>query len=110
VEENILIIGSGMSFHNLKVFLSNSKISNLEQKNINDFDQWLVKTCTDHNLTSKEREQELSNWHNAPSARFCHPREEHLIPLHVCAGIKSNSAELVFNDEIMDAKCSAFLW
>ena len=110
VEENILIIGSGMSFHNLKVFLSNSKISNLEQKNINDFDQWLVKTCTDHNLTSKEREQELSNWQNAPSARFCHPREEHLVPLHVCAGIKSNPAELVFNDEIMGAKCSAFLW
>ena len=70
----------------------------------------MVKTCTDHNLTSKEREQELSNWHNVPSARFCHPREEHLLPLHVCAGIKSNPAELVFNDDIMGAMCSAFLW
>ena len=110
MNEDILIIGSGMSFHNLKILLSSSNISNEEEKNINDFDKWLVKIFTDKKITNNEREKEIINWANAPAARFCHPREEHLIPLHVCMGIKSSSAKLVFNDKIMGATCSAFLW
>jgi len=110
MNEDILIIGSGMSFHNLKILLSSSNISNEEEKNINDFDKWLVKIFTDKKITNNEREKEIINWANAPAAKFCHPREEHLIPLHVCMGIKSSSAKLVFNDKIMGATCSAFLW
>lgn len=108
--ENILFIGSGMSFHNLKVFLSNKEIDKFTEKKIIDFDNWLVKTCTDNNLDENEREQKILNWEKAPFARFCHPREEHLLPLHVCAGIGSSKAKLIYNDEIMSAKCSAFLW
>ena len=33
-----------------------------------------------------ERDRRLAEWAQAPSARLCHPREEHLLPLMVCAG------------------------
>ena len=61
-------------------------------------------------------EQRLLNWLAAPHARFCHPREEHLLPLHVCLGAalqhsKNNgAAELVFNQPMMGRELQAFLW
>jgi aromatic ring-opening dioxygenase catalytic subunit (LigB family) len=33
-----------------------------------------------------ERARALTEWAKAPAARFAHPREEHLLPLMVCAG------------------------
>jgi hypothetical protein len=30
--------------------------------------------------------QKLKNWSQAPSARAAHPREDHLVPLHVAVG------------------------
>jgi aromatic ring-opening dioxygenase catalytic subunit (LigB family) len=43
-ERNVLIIGSGMSFHNLKTFFSNDIDSGKENEG---FDHWLIETCTD---------------------------------------------------------------
>ncbi|MBY0498487.1 MAG: dioxygenase [Nitrosomonas sp.] len=109
-EKNILIIGSGMSFHNLKTFFRQDIDSGRE----NDaFDHWLIETCTDPEILSEEREQRLIEWERAPFARFCHPREEHLLPLHVCYGIACADTPLprvVFNDEIMGKKVTSFLW
>ena len=77
------------------------------------FDRWLVKTCCAEDLAPDERDHELINWSQAPQARYCHPREEHLLPLHVCygaAGYDPPPAELVFNKTVMGKKVSAFLW
>jgi 4,5-DOPA dioxygenase extradiol len=52
----------------------------------------------------------LIGWRNSPSARYCHPREEHLMPLHVCQGFADKQAVLLFNDYIMGKKAVAFLW
>ena len=49
-------------------------------------------------------------WDKAPSARYCHPREEHLLPLHVCIGIANKPAQLVFDDYIIGKRAVAFLW
>lgn len=109
-EKNILIIGSGMSFHNLKTFFSNDIDSSKENEG---FDHWLIETCTNPLILSEEREQRLIEWENAPFARFCHPREEHLLPLHVCYGIACAStpiARVVFNEEVMGKKVTSFLW
>lgn len=38
-------------------------------------------------LSAADREDCLSRWADAPHARLCHPREEHLLPLMVCAGV-----------------------
>jgi len=110
IYENILLLGSGMSFHNLEILLSASKnIDNDNAKN-KEFDDWLVSVCTGKELENDKREKELVEWIKAPSARFCHPREEHLIPLHVCYGVNCEKADLIFNDYINDKKVSAFLW
>lgn len=75
--ENILILGSGFSYHNLKAIPDLQGVSQV-------FDQWLCETLC---LSGpEERQQKLLNWSAAPHARRAHPREEHFIPLLVCAG------------------------
>ena len=110
MNENILILGSGMSFHNLKILLSDSERLDSDKAKNEEFDDWLVNVCTGDELKNDKREKELIGWLKAPSARFCHPREEHLIPLHVCYGVKCEKADLAFNDNVIEKKVSAFLW
>jgi aromatic ring-opening dioxygenase catalytic subunit (LigB family) len=108
-EKNILIVGSGMSFHNLRSFFMPGLVS--EEENI-AFDTWLKETCSSEALTLQEREHRLENWQQAPAALKCHPRPEHLLPLHVCFGIAcdNGNAEVVFSDEVMGRRVSGFLW
>ncbi len=106
-DENILVVGSGFSFHNMMAF---SWQGDHAPDPANDaFQDWLIETCTG-DLSQAEREQRLTGWENAPSARYCHPREEHLMPLHVCAGMADKPAQLVFDDLILDKRAVAFLW
>lgn len=107
-KENVLFIGSGFSFHNLREFMS-KQASPRDEKN-EAFEQWLIDTCVDRNLTSEEREKRLIKWSDAPFARYCHPREEHLLPLHVCYGLAASEAKLVFEGKIIGKKSSSFLW
>lgn len=108
-KKNVLILGSGMSFHNLKEFFTPSADSDgaCEQ-----FDDWLIDTCARAQLSSNERAQRLIQWEAAPAARFCHPREEHLLPLHVCFGAAAETptAKVVFNREIMGKRVTSLLW
>jgi aromatic ring-opening dioxygenase catalytic subunit (LigB family) len=105
--ENILVIGSGFSFHNLRAFSWESKV---ESDPGNDaFQNWLIETCTT-NLSQEEREQRLVDWAKAPAARYCHPREEHLLPLHVCQGMSDEPAKLIFDDLILGKRGVAFKW
>lgn len=79
-DENILIVATGMSFHNLRQFWSNDPaVSDAVQR----FDDWLGETVT---VAPDERNARLVKWEHAPAARLCHPREEHLLPLMVAAG------------------------
>jgi 4,5-DOPA dioxygenase extradiol len=106
-DENILVIGSGFSFHNMRAFSWESKA---EPDLANDaFQNWLIETCTG-GFTETEREQRLVDWSKAPAARYCHPREEHLLPLHVCQGIAEKPAKLIFDDLILGKRAIAFKW
>ena len=105
--ENILIVGSGFSFHNQSAFFS-SKPGAPDPAN-DAFQDWLVETCTSP-LFQEEREKRLIAWEKAPAARYCHPREEHLLPLHVCAGMANAPAKVVFDDQILGKRGVAFLW
>ena len=107
LSENILVIGSGFSFHNMNAFSWQGKIDP-DPENDN-FQNWLVNICTEA-MPKSEREMHLVNWQKAPGARYCHPREEHLLPLHVCAGMAGKEAELVFDDYILGKRSVAFLW
>ena len=107
MNENILIIGSGFSFHNLRAF---SWQGNGAPDPANEaFQNWLIEACTGP-LPQSEREQRLIEWEKAPSARYCHPREEHLLPLHVCLGMAGKPAKLIFDDQILGKRAVAFLW
>lgn len=105
--ENILVIGSGFSFHNMMAF-SWQGIGVPDPAN-DAFQNWLIEVCTGP-LPQLEREQRLIDWEKAPSARYCHPREEHLLPLHVCLGMAEEPAKLIFDDQILGKRSVAFLW
>lgn len=107
MQENILVIGSGFSFHNMSEFYWKG---NESRDKANDaFQNWLIEVCTGAG-TQSERENNLKDWEKAPSARYCHPREEHLLPLQVCLGLSGKPAQVIFDDYIMGKRAIAFLW
>lgn len=108
MSENILVIGSGFSFHNIGAFFGQDFVAPDPANEA--FQNWLVETCTSPALDQSQREQRLIKWEKAPSARYCHPREEHLLPLHVCLGMAGEPAKPVFNDRILGKRGVAFLW
>ena len=109
-DQNILVVGSGLSFHNMKEFLSTQPETGSRSL---DFDDWLIATCTSPNVLPVEKENRLVHWEQAPGARFCHPRGDHLLPLHVCYGISAvdtPNARLVFNDIVLGKRVTGLLW
>lgn len=76
-EEGVLIIGSGLSYHNLRMLGPEAAIPS------DAFDKWLEQALA---LPSDEREKAIMNWEEAPYARVCHEKEDHLVPLFVALG------------------------
>jgi aromatic ring-opening dioxygenase catalytic subunit (LigB family) len=96
--ENVLIAGSGMSYHNLKRFFhGNDAISD-------KFDAWLTAA-----VTSPERNSLLARWSEAPGAHDAHPREEHLLPLMIAAGAAGDDPGIrTFHDRINGIALSGY--
>jgi aromatic ring-opening dioxygenase catalytic subunit (LigB family) len=76
-DQGVVIIGSGLSYHNLGMLGPKAKEPS------HAFDGWLRNALT---LAPQERTKAIENWENAPSARICHPQEDHLVPLFVALG------------------------
>ncbi|MBR7890293.1 dioxygenase [Marinomonas sp. A79] len=106
--ENLLVIGSGFSFHNMRGFFSPNS-QEIRENNM-AFDHWLTSVISDKTLPENTREEMLNNWDSAPGSRFCHPREEHLLPLHVCYGMATQACETTFKAKIMNKQSSMFYW
>jgi aromatic ring-opening dioxygenase catalytic subunit (LigB family) len=85
-DDGIFIVGSGDTFHNLREF----GLGSLEK--MMQFDTWLTKVVTGD---PRVRDAQLERWNDAPFARYCHPREEHLLPLMVIAGAAGTDGGLV---------------
>lgn len=83
-DEDVLIVGSGLSYHNLRAFGPQAAAPSKA------FDDWLQHTVVDS--TPAARTQGLLDWAGAPAARLAHPREEHLIPLMVAVGAAEGEA------------------
>lgn len=77
-DEGVLIIGSGLSYHNLSLLGPGAEGPSRE------FDDWLGATVLD--ADPAERTDGLRRWAAAPCARIAHPQEDHLIPLMVVVG------------------------
>ena len=100
-DEDVFIIGSGMTFHNLRAFWD-PRANEVSET----FDAWLRETMA---RESGERDARLSQWADAPAARLAHPREEHLMPLLVAAGAAgSDRATLAFNGTMVGHRLSAY--
>jgi len=100
-DDDVFIIGSGMTFHNLRIFRDPRSAPIAET-----FDAWLRGTMA---LAPAARAEELARWASAPAARLAHPREEHLIPLMVATGAAGDDgARLAHNNTFAGLRLSAF--
>jgi aromatic ring-opening dioxygenase catalytic subunit (LigB family) len=102
-DEGVLIVGSGMSFHNMRGY-GDPRFGPISD----DFDRWLSVAAESE---APQRESALINWDQAPSARLCHPprAEEHLLPLMLVAGAAGDDlGKKVFSDRVMETTVSAF--
>ena len=99
-DQDVAIVGSGMSYHDLRHFFDGSEGASAT------FDAWLDETIR---APRDEREARLAAWAKAPAARACHPREEHLLPLMVVAGAAGDSeGRHDFHDVIAGKTISGF--
>ena len=88
--EGVAIIGSGLSFHNLRLFGPEAKVPS------EAFDAWLADALA---LPPAAREAALTEWERAPFARVCHPCEDHLLPLFVALGAaETDPATRIYHD------------
>jgi aromatic ring-opening dioxygenase catalytic subunit (LigB family) len=99
-DEGVLILGAGMSFHNMRGYGRPTSTEPSRQ-----FDAWLAEAST---ADAGARTQSLIRWADAPSGRFSHPREEHLLPLMVAAGASEAAGERVYNELVMETAISGF--
>jgi aromatic ring-opening dioxygenase catalytic subunit (LigB family) len=102
-DEGVLIIGSGMSFHNMRGY-GDPRFGPISD----EFDRWLTHAVE---TQPQQRHEALAQWDQAPSARLCHPphAEEHLLPLMVAAGAAhQDTGRHVFSDRVLQTTLSGF--
>jgi aromatic ring-opening dioxygenase catalytic subunit (LigB family) len=89
-DEGVVIIGSGLSFHNLRMFGPAAKEPS------EAFDAWLAGALAS---APAMRTQAMLNWEQAPFARICHREEDHLVPLFVALGAaEGETATRIYHD------------
>lgn len=90
-DEGVLIVGSGLSYHNLRAFGPQATAPSQA------FDVWLQSALT---KAPTQREALITAWEQAPAARQCHPREEHFVPLMVALGAAHEDiATCIYHEE-----------
>lgn len=105
-EEGVLIIGSGMSYHNMRGLMTGGPQVAASSA---AFDDWLAGAVAI--ADPEERKRALAGWRDAPSALDCHPRSEHLVPLFVAAGAAGGDAGRVdFASTLMGARISGHVF
>jgi len=105
LDQGIVILGSGLSFHSFPAMRSTDKTEPLARSTI--FDNWLNASVLGQD------EAALVNWEQAPEGRYCHPREEHLLPLHVCFGAAraaNLTAKNFYQETLFGTMNSGFIW
>lgn len=94
-DEDVLIIATGMSFHNLRAFFGPVAGRRVEASYA--FDNWLQDAVMD----TAQRESKLNHWAGAPGAKESHPEDEHFLPLLIAVGAaKGEPATLAYSGEV----------
>jgi aromatic ring-opening dioxygenase catalytic subunit (LigB family) len=101
-DEEVLIVGSGLTYHNMRGFGRPSSMPVSEA-----FEAYLQQAISQPDPA--RRAEMLSAWEQAPGARLAHPREDHLLPLMVVAGAAGNDAgERLFVDRVMGVAMASY--
>lgn len=101
-DEGVLILGSGLSYHNLRLFGPGARAPS------EAFDAWLDTALA---LDPAARTAALLDWESAPEARTCHAREDHLVPLFVALGAaEETGATRVYHQEMIFGGVTASSW
>lgn len=91
-DEGVLILGSGLSYHNLRLFGPAGRAAS------HAFDGWLQQALVGQEPAARTRA--ITHWEQAPQARAAHPREEHLLPLMVALGAaEQEPAACVYHED-----------
>jgi aromatic ring-opening dioxygenase catalytic subunit (LigB family) len=100
-DEGVLIVGSGLTYHNLRLFDARAA------KPSREFDAWLQRAVVES--VSASRSSLLLDWEAAPSARIAHPQEDHLLPLMVAVGAaEEERGQMVYHEEdFMGGVCAS---
>ena len=104
----MLIIGSGLSFHNLGALRAQKSAE--DAKADDDFHTWLDLTLSDSDVSEAERADKLAGWKQAPGAQYCHPREEHLLPIHVCSAAAGQPVSDIVPFDFLGFNARCYLW
>ena len=99
-DRGVLIIASGMSFHDLKAF-GDRRFTSVSQT----FDRWLTSAIAQ---PAGIRADHLVRWDQAPGAHEAHPTAEHLIPLMVAAGASEGPGERIYSEIVLETAISGF--
>ncbi|PYB70765.1 DODA-type extradiol aromatic ring-opening family dioxygenase [Rhizobium wuzhouense] len=104
-DEEVLIIASGMSYHNMRMFRQ-AEPGHVQQAV--RFDTWLADAVTINDVD--ERAAKLSTWEQNPDAQACHvPDHDHLVPLFVAAGAAgADAGRQVFQGHFLGKPYSGF--
>ena len=85
-EEGILLVGSGLGFHNLRAFFGQESDRQV-QRRAKLFDDGLEKLILGEFSSNSQGKSSLEEWKALlPWSEFCHPTAEHLMPLFVVVG------------------------
>ncbi|MGV3742175.1 MAG: DODA-type extradiol aromatic ring-opening family dioxygenase [Burkholderiaceae bacterium] len=101
-EEGVLIIGSGLTYHNMRGF-GREESTPVAQA----FEAYLESAISQPDTTMRERM--LIEWESGPGARLAHPREDHLLPLMVAAGAAGDDlGQVLFVDHVMKVPMASY--
>jgi aromatic ring-opening dioxygenase catalytic subunit (LigB family) len=105
-EEGVLIVGSGMSYHNMRGFFEGGRATVEASRR---FDDWLAETVAI--ADPEKRRDALVAWRKAPGGLESHPRSEHLVPLFVVAGAAgADGGRRDYGGDLMGVKVSSHVF
>ena len=99
-DEGVLIIASGMSFHNMRGY-GDPRFTEPSGQ----FDAWLSASAAQ---PGPQRVALLTDWETAPASRLSHPQAEHLLPLMVAAGAAEGPGEKIYGEYVLKTAISGF--
>lgn len=101
-QEGVLILGSGLSYHNMRGFRSEASTPVARA-----FEAYLNEAVS--HPSPSVRRQMLIDWEKAPCARQAHPMEDHLIPLMAVAGAAGQDAGgRIFVENVMHVDMASY--